>query len=89
MAPRRVLRQDGGERGQVITVISNSNGSTTIQNSAGGINAVNMVIAISADILKESATGGNITMLLNEALTFYNNGTDWSMVGTRIVDATQ
>ena len=80
---------DNGELGQVLTVVCNTGGAVTIQNSAGGINIVNMVISISAGQLLASATAGSIVMLNKEAIQFYHNGTDWSQVGTRIVDTTQ
>jgi hypothetical protein len=78
---------DGGERGKFITVISGSGGSTTIQNSAGGINITSLVYSVSAGLLTPSVNTGNAVMLNNEALTFYHNGTDWHATSTRVVDA--
>lgn len=75
---------DGGERGKVIYLRSNSGGATTIQNSAGGINIRNIVMAVSnGSVFTISATGGNALMLNNEVAEFLNNGTDWDYVGIR------
>ena len=83
---------DGGERGKVIHVFCNSAGAITIQNSAGGINIRNNVMASSGGALGVfiySATGGNAVMLNNEVMTFLHNGTDWSYSGIRTVINTQ
>lgn len=80
---------DDGERGQFIAVACNSGGAVTIQNSAGGIFIPsNYVVNLSAGILKLTSTAGNVVMLDGEVLQFYHDGTDWSMVGTRMVDTT-
>lgn len=81
---------DGGERGKIIFVYSNSGGATTIQNSAGGIRLTNIVGATSNNqVITVSSTAGNALMLNGETLQFAHNGTDWSMVGTRFVLSTQ
>lgn len=78
---------DGGQQGQLITVVSNSGGATTIQNSAGGINITNLVYSVSATFVQISANTGNAVMLNNEAISFYHDGTDWHATSTRVVDA--
>lgn len=80
---------DGGERGKIIYVRSNSAGATTIQNSAGGINISNFVSSVSAGYILFSASGGNAVMLNREVMHFAHNGTDWDYVGTRAVINTQ
>jgi len=80
---------DGGERGKVIFVYSNSGNSTTIQNSAGGIRIINIVGTTSAGSTVAFTTGGNATLLNGETAMFAHNGTDWSMVSTRFVLSTQ
>jgi hypothetical protein len=76
---------DGGERGKVICVYCDSATGITIQNSAGGINLpFNVVTTISSSYLKYTATAGNATMADAESMWFIHNGTDWSMLGTRI-----
>lgn len=79
---------DGGERGKIIVVYSNSGGATTIQNSAGGINLDNLLYSVSAGFVKISANTGNAVLVNGEAVQFVHNGTDWSMVGTRVQDVT-
>jgi hypothetical protein len=80
---------DGGERGKVIYVYSNSGGATTIQNSAGGIRLTNIVGTTSAGSTVAFTTAGNALMLNGETLQFAHNGTEWSMVGPRFVLSTQ
>lgn len=70
---------DGGERGKVIYIYSNSNGATTIQNSAGGVNLFATIATNSAGFLN-SATTGNYLMQNKEVIHFIHNGTDWSQV---------
>ncbi len=77
---------DDGEQGKVLHVFSNSGGATTIQNSAGGINMPMVVYNISAGIVKVTTNTGNSVLLNNEIASFIHNGTDWSYLGTRIVD---
>lgn len=85
-----ITRFDGGERGKIIILRCNSAGATTIQNSAGGINITNIVMAVSnGSVFTISATGGNAVMLNNEDMMFAHNGTDWDYVGTRTVVNTQ
>lgn len=85
-----ITRFDGGERGKIIFIRSNSGGATTIQNSAGGINIFNLVLFNSAgNIATLSSTGGNAVMLNREVMQFAHNGTDWDYVGTRSVYSTQ
>lgn len=80
-----ITRFDGGERGKIIYLFSNSGGATTIQNSAGGINLINVVGTTSAGSTVDFTTGGNAVLLNNEAAAFIHDGTDWAMVGTRFV----
>lgn len=77
---------DGGERGKIIIVYSNSAGATTIQNSAGGVNLDNLVYNVSSGFLKVTTNTGNAVLLNGEAVSFVHNGTDWSMLGTRVQD---
>lgn len=70
---------DGGERGKIIYIYSNSNGATTLQNSAGGINMFGTIATNSAGFLN-SATTGNYLMQNREVMHFIHNGTDWSQV---------
>ena len=77
-----ITRFDGGERGKVIILFSNSGGATTIQNSAGGINVFATIATISngtIDPFVYSSTGDYL-MANNEALHFLHNGTDWSQI---------
>ena len=80
---------DGGERGKIFFLRSNSGSLTTIQNSAGGINLRNNVFATIGTAMTLSATGGNTVMLNNEVAQFAHNGTDWDYVGIRNVFSTQ
>ena len=82
---------DGGERGKIIYIRSNSGGATTIQNSAGGINISNIVMSVSnGSVFAISATGGNALMLNREVMHFAHNGTDWDYVsGPRTAINTQ
>ena len=80
---------DNGQLGQILTVYAPSGGAITIQDSAGGINLTNLVYTISATFLQVSANTGNAVMNANEMIQFFHNGTDWSQVGTRIVDTNQ
>lgn len=77
---------DNGQLGQILTVYSPSGGATTIQDSAGGINVTNLVYNVSANILKVTTNTGNAVLLEDEIIQFFHNGTDWSQVGTRIID---
>jgi len=82
----------GGELGKIIYVKANSGSVATIQNSAGGINIFNTVVASSGGALGVviySATGGNATLLNREVAGFAHNGTDWDYIGTRFVFNTQ
>lgn len=81
----------GGERGKVISLYCDTGGAITIQNSAGGININNLVVADSGAVnyLVYSATAGNAVLLSGETALFFHNGTDWSYVGTRVVYNTQ
>lgn len=74
-----ILNFDGGERGKVIFIYSNSNGATTLQNSAGGINVFSTIATNSAGFLN-SATTGNYLMQNREVQQFVHNGNDWSQV---------
>jgi len=79
---------DGGERGKMIFIRCNTAGAVTIQDSAGGINIENIVMASSGGALGVfiySATGGNAVMLNKEVMEFIHNGTDWDYVGNRVV----
>lgn len=81
---------DGGERGKVIYLYANSANSTTVQNSAGGININNIVGILSNNaVVLLSASNGNAIMLNREVMEFMHNGTDWSLVGNRFVLNTQ
>lgn len=81
---------DGGEIGKIIYIRSGSGSVTTIQNSAGGINIFNMVVAVSgAGLITFSASGGNAVLLNREVIGFLHNGTDWNQIGTRAVFSTQ
>lgn len=84
-----ITRFDGGERGKIIFVYSNSGNATVIQNSAGGIRLVNIIGTTSAGSTITFTTGGNATMLNGEVQCFAHNGTDWNMVNTRFVLSTQ
>ena len=72
----------GGERGKIIYLISGSNGATTIQNSAGGINIRQAVGVNSAGIV--TVTTGSYLMQNHDVIHFIHNGTDWDMVGAGI-----
>lgn len=76
---------DGGERGKMIYIYSASNGATTIQNSAGGINVFATVATIqgTSSLLAYSTTG-NYLMQNKEILQFMHNGTDWSQVSPSV-----
>ena len=74
-----ITRFDGGERGKIIYIYSNSNGATTIQNSAGGIN-VFATVGVSSSGTITTVTTGNYVMQNREVLHFIHNGTDWSQV---------
>lgn len=79
---------DGGERGKLIFVRCSTGLIVTIQDSAGGINIENIVMASSGGALGNliySATGGNAVMLNKEVMPFMHNGTDWDYVGIRTV----
>lgn len=79
---------DGGERGKLIYLRCNTGGAVTIQDSAGGINIENIVMASSGGalgVLIYSATGGNAIMLNKEVMGFAHNGTDWDYIGIRTV----
>lgn len=77
---------DGGERGKMIFIRCNTAGAVTIQDSAGGINIENIVMAVSnGSVFTISATGGNAVMLNKEVMEFVHNGTDWDYVGNRVV----
>lgn len=83
---------DGGELGKMIFVRCTTGGIVTIQDSAGGINIENIVMASSGGALGNliySATGGNAVMLNREVMQFVHNGTDWDYVGIRTVINTQ
>jgi len=84
-----ITRFDGGERGKIIFLRCNTGGAVTIQNSAGGINISNIVLANVGTALIYSASGGNAVMLNNEVMAFACNGTDWDYVGTRTVFSSQ
>lgn len=76
---------DGGERGKLIYIYSNSGGATTIQNSAGGINLFATVATIQGtSTLLAYSTTGNYVMANREVLQFIYNGTDWSQVGPSV-----
>lgn len=77
---------DNGELGKVLFVYSPSGGATTIQDSAGGIQLQSLVYNVSANIVKVTTNTGNAVLVAGEILQFIHNGTDWSQVGTRIVD---
>ena len=77
---------DGGERGKIIFVYSNSASATTIQNSAGGINLDNLLYNVSSGFVKVTTNTGNAILVNREVVQFVHNGTDWSMVGTRVQD---
>lgn len=80
---------DGGQQGQIIIIRSNSQGATTIQNSAGGINTLSLAYTPSAGgVITVGTNTGNIVMGNNEIVMFVHNGTDWSQVGTRVIDST-
>ena len=70
---------DGGERGKIIYIYSGSNGATTIQNSAGGINTFASIGANSQGTIT-TVTTGNYLMQNREVMHFIHNGTDWSQV---------
>lgn len=74
---------DGGERGKIIYLFSNSDGATTIQNSAGGINVFATVATVSSSFIKYSSTG-NYLMTNNETLQFLHNGTDWTQASPSV-----
>lgn len=74
---------DGGERGKVIIIISNSASVTTIQNSAGGINVNALVTTISSGYLTYSSSG-NYVMGAKDAIQFVHNGSDWTQVSASI-----
>lgn len=77
---------DGGERGKIIFLRCNTGGAVTIQDSAGGINIENIVMAVTGGAaFFLSATGGNAIMLNKEVMQFAHNGTDWDYVGIRTV----
>ena len=79
----------GGERGKIIYLRAETGGVVVIQNSAGGIRANGIVYALSnGTFIVQSSTAGNITMLSGETLHFAHNGTDWGMVGSRVVATT-
>lgn len=80
---------DGGERGKLIFIYCSSGSVTIIQNSAGGINCPNLVLATSGVSGVLATTAGNLTMLQKETLSFLHNGTDWTLVGNRVVLSTQ
>jgi hypothetical protein len=71
---------DGGERGKIIIVFSNSDGATTIQNSAGGINTFSVIGSNSAGFVKYSSGTSTYLMTNNESLMYLHNGTDWSQI---------
>lgn len=72
---------DGGERGKIIFIYSGSNGATTLQNSAGGINMFGTIATIQGtSTLLAYASSGNYVMQNRECLQFIHNGTDWSQV---------
>lgn len=71
---------DGGERGKVIIVFSNSGSVTTIQNSAGGINTFSVIASNSAGFVKYSSGTSTYLMENKEALMYLHNGTDWSQI---------
>lgn len=77
-----LTRFDGGERGKIIIIVSASNGVTTIQNSAGGINVREAVGTNSAGIV--TVTTGSYLMQNHDVLQFIHNGTDWDQVGAGI-----
>ena len=80
-----ILNFDGGERGKVIYLYSNSASSTTLQNSAGGINVFATVATIQGtSTLLAYSTTGNYVMGNREVLQFVHNGTDWSQVSPSI-----
>lgn len=79
----------GGERGKIIFVQALTGGVVIIQNSAGGIRFNNIVGTTSAGSTISFTTAGNLTMLNGEIINFMHNGTDWSMVGGRVVLSTQ
>mgnify|MGYP001612042371 CR=1 FL=1 len=82
----------GGENGKVIFLRCSTGSVVLIGNSAGGIRGNNIVIATSGgaqNIFTLSATGGDITMLNGETLGFFHNGTDWSLIGSRVAISTQ
>ena len=76
---------DGGERGKAIFIYSASNGATTIQNSAGGINVFATVATVqgTTSFLVMSTTGSYV-MQNREILQFMHNGTDWSQVSPSV-----
>lgn len=73
----------GGERGKIIYIISGSNGATTLQNSAGGINVREAIGTNSAGTIT-TVTTGNYLMQNHDVLNFIHNGTDWDQVGPGI-----
>ena len=75
-----ITRFDDGERGKIIFLVSESNGATTIQNSAGGINLFTTTAILGVGSLGTVTTGGNYLMQNREILQFLHNGTDWTQV---------
>ena len=69
----------GGEVGQVIILTSDSNGATTLQNSAGGIVIYSSVGTNSAGFCK--VTTGNYVMQDEETKAFVYTGAGWSELG--------
>jgi hypothetical protein len=77
---------DGGERGKIIIVTSESNGVTTLQNSAGGINLFATIAAISSGGTRPLtySSSGNYLMQNKDTLMFIHNGTDWSQISPSV-----
>ena len=73
----------GGERGKIIILVSGSNGATTVQNSAGGIN-IRQAIGVNSAGFITTVTTGNYLMQNHDVLQFVHNGTDWDMIGAGI-----
>lgn len=79
----------GGERGKLLYIECLTGGVVVIQNSAGGIRIPNLAIATSGVSGMLVTTAGNVTMLNGETLGFIHNGTDWSVIGNRVILSTQ
>ena len=71
---------DGGERGKIIIIFSNSASVTTLQNSAGGINTFSIIATNSSGFVKYSSGTSTYLMENKESLMYLHNGTDWSQI---------